>query len=127
MKIGKSDCCQRPTREWWAGHTVCTRCEHSCNKDWFYTKEEILTMRLLDLYDLPEDGTDEDIRIHLEKIAKQDQLEKLIEDIWKNMCNISLIYPNWWIWTITSNFMEEWKHESLYQAFLLFQKDIWNT
>lgn len=124
--IPYSKCCRRPVRYGWAWHDVCSGCEHSCKIDSFYTKEELLTIRILDLYDLPEDGTDEDIRIHMEERAKQDQLEKLIEDIWKDMCHISLIYPNWWAWTITSKFMEkEWKHESLYQAFLLFQKYIW--
>jgi len=52
------------------------------------------------------------------------ELEKIIEKIGKKMCYISLIYPNWWEWTInTSNWLEEhFKWETLVEVFSKFLK-----
>lgn len=48
-------------------------------------------------------------------------LEEAIELIWKQMCQISLIYPNAWEWKLYSdNLWEEFEWETLMEAFSKF-------
>ncbi len=66
------------------------------------------------------------------KIKKRDivyktlTLEEAIEFIWKNMCEVRLLYPNGWQWLLQLQFWQEFKSDSVmwcYEQFLVYLLD----
>ncbi len=53
-------------------------------------------------------------------------LEEAIEFIWKNMCEVRLLYPNGWQWLLQLQFWQEFKSDSVmwcYEQFLVYLLD----
>ena len=60
-----SKCCRKPVEsESW--YDYCAWCKNVCKIDSFYTKEELLLLRLQDLYEMP-DATMEEITEEAER------------------------------------------------------------
>lgn len=53
-----------------------------------------------------------------------EDLEDIIEEIWKDMCLITLVYPNDWKWIIQKRGGEEYRWLTVTSAFTSFRNAI---
>ena len=118
-----------------------TTCECNCHKLPIKTPREQLIKHLLPVYNSHLQSSIAEITVQgivdfsmpvidalleearQEEREKAQSLEKLIEEIGKDMCHFKFLYPNAWKWTIQD--MWDWEHqgETLMEVFQAFKKE----